>query len=1368
MSGKWRVMMSAVVAGWLLCYPVVAEEVILQYFGTSWNEIARRIPELAEAGYTALWLPPPFKAGAGIWSVGFDTYDRFDLGSKNQMGTVQTKYGTEVELIHLMRVAHRFGFRVYFDNIMAHNGGPMSEGAPGTRQANGFVPEDFHLIRTSDTTYRNPDWPTWDDEWQVLNRNPFGQDIAQENPNDSFGWSEGDDYAKYSGVRHPDHPEYYPDTDLPLTYNNGIIDFTLYNYANKEPFEDIGYTNSSSVFVTNAVWNNRFDWEDLNTNGQHDVGEPCEPFADTGIDPSCTNHLTTNWGYGDGIYNMGNPYAEDVNSMLYRAVRWFVDRVKPDGFRLDAVKHVPAYFFGKMDDPKNDSDWGYGGQIQVQFNMSRGYSDWNNHRDTVFNNVQARDDALLYGEHLGDPPWKMYYVDAGMRIANDDYLNAVKGNIGNDLGGMDNPGYGIISPGQSMLYVMSHDNNYLWGGDRKQAHAQMLPREGIPIVYTDGYNQSGGPDWFPKPAEVPFLGQFDSDWMLNLLDINRHFGWGYQGSRWSAWDYSSFTRYDEDIGNTGSGVYMVFAMSKNYISGWPLMAGAAVFPEGARLFNYSIYNPGLQVKVQSGGLVTMDGNDIYFAGDEYYAFSWRIPEMPVVWGDHLTNAVRPIMIYQNGRLADRLTVVRTDGRDGDPSFNPYALPDADAADYSYSIDVPRVTSATNISIYARADGSAENMMLKLDGGIDLNSQMSFTSQEAGTRDHPPALSKDKYLGYEQMQYVRRVAEKFAAEDITRNIIGSMGAETYLCTIGTPGLTVVPGSGVNSSAGTASWVFHEPTNMQYNATNEQFYPLPENAAGQAVEVWTKVGYQYLTDRAFIYYTTNGSNPEGSGGVGKDDTHVVEMSWRANGTDDGTGVPDWWAGVLPALPGGTELRYKVGVLDSDAPSRFPWSDEDISVIPYMETLFEITNFNAATVLYYPHNDWGEKAQGLDEGFHILRQKAFLGRAEGDTSIYRENTQTFYYDAATPAASFVFPAENGLTLEDSSYTVVVRSDMTAEEVWYKIEDMDPANDDAVTGLDNGNNAWVRAGAGGGAAALLPGLAPEREWTFDYVNIPTNGSATLHVILREISSSTNLSLSAQDGHFTALMRTVVTGGSGVNLLITEPTGDGHTLGVGSNLTARFSTTLADGLNDSNLLACFTLRINGSETTPGGASIMRDVTATEHQISYILPNFYNGNPAQLHTLAIHYERPSYPTLEAQRQAYSTVNEDSNNDGIPDAWELSWELTVGALSATGDYDGDGVNDFLEYQANTDPTDSNIFFHIDSVAVTTNGDVRLMFPASLNRNYYIYQTPSLLSPEAWVQENSEAIAGSGQIREYNIAPTNDPGAYFRVRVTFPEE
>ncbi len=98
-----------------------------------------------------------------------------------------------------------------------------------------------------------------------------------------------------------------------------------------------------------------------------------------------------------------------------------------------------------------------------------------------------------------------------------------------------------------------------------------------------------------------------------------------------------------------------------------------------------------------------------------------------------------------------------------------------------------------------------------------------------------------------------------------------------------------------------------------------------------------------------------------------------------------------------------------------------------------------------------------------------------------------------------------------------------MTVSDVWYRIEDMELANDDAVTDLPNGNSAWSKA-----SQALLPtpdrGHELEQAWTFTYNNIPTNGPALLRIILLEESSSTNLNLSDSAGHFTTLLRSVKT----------------------------------------------------------------------------------------------------------------------------------------------------------------------------------------------------------------------------------------------------
>src|ERR671938_4653 len=89
-------------------------EAMIQYFNTDWNEIAMKMPELAEAGYDSIWVPPPTKGSGGL-SVGYDLWDRFDLGSKDQRGSIRTRSGTEADLLRLIETAHRFGLRVYLD-----------------------------------------------------------------------------------------------------------------------------------------------------------------------------------------------------------------------------------------------------------------------------------------------------------------------------------------------------------------------------------------------------------------------------------------------------------------------------------------------------------------------------------------------------------------------------------------------------------------------------------------------------------------------------------------------------------------------------------------------------------------------------------------------------------------------------------------------------------------------------------------------------------------------------------------------------------------------------------------------------------------------------------------------------------------------------------------------------------------------------------------------------------------------------------------------------------------------------------------------------------------------------------------------------
>src|SRR5215469_13472182 len=56
-------------------------EAMLELFQQTWPQITAKMPEIAEAGYDSLYLPNPAKGNSGGYSVGYDVFDPFDLGS---------------------------------------------------------------------------------------------------------------------------------------------------------------------------------------------------------------------------------------------------------------------------------------------------------------------------------------------------------------------------------------------------------------------------------------------------------------------------------------------------------------------------------------------------------------------------------------------------------------------------------------------------------------------------------------------------------------------------------------------------------------------------------------------------------------------------------------------------------------------------------------------------------------------------------------------------------------------------------------------------------------------------------------------------------------------------------------------------------------------------------------------------------------------------------------------------------------------------------------------------------------------------------------------------------------------------------------
>ena len=761
-------------------------EAMLQFFNAKWTEIAEKVPELAEAGYTSIWLPPPAKANGG-YSVGYDLFDPFDLGSTNLRDTWSTRYGTEAELHNLVDTLHRFGIRVYFDNIMNHRAYDI----PGFNESTpidvypGMVAEDFHLRRTSDGFYRKWDnCRDWNDGWQVMNLGLSDLiDIAHETPNCNHGTYEGASNPKPSIVRHPNNPEFY----------------------DRMP----------NVHVDPSLWN-PWDWTG-NTNANIYIG-----FG-------TNNGLTA-----EMIAQYPDFFKEDVGAYLCRSVRWMMDTTKADGFRLDAVKHVPDYFFGEQwSADKDGSNAGYCGNIQWQFNMTHGYSDWTEHRNSVFNTDDPRDDAMVFGEHLGAPPPLDGYIAAGMRLVDNPLRNELVQAISSyNLWDFDKAGWGGLAPGCGVMHSQSHDNVPQSMDRRPLEQCFYMMREGLGLFYTDGNNHAatlnGSGGAFPRWAESAYLGQWGDTRMPNLCQLNGEFGRGWQHGVYSKGDFVAWERIDERHGGSSMADKVTCLVLAN--AGWdygqPLPSldevsfphqGGGNYGEDAYLYQYADvpyvdWNPHFYTYASDLWKVNVPQN-------AYFIFGYKNPDPSSIWPGNV------IDVLEDGKVAETTPLVRTDGADGDAGYNPYSLPDDDNTDYSYTIHVPRVTKGTNVQFRVNVDGSAANVMLRLDGGMDLN---GWTNSFGDYRDNQPAVSDDVYLGFEQINFDQRIwPEKFAAANSDHCALGSGDATTFVSeSSGATNLESTAANDYSGDLGQVSYVWHNP-----DGDTDPFFPsVVTNTAG----------------------------------------------------------------------------------------------------------------------------------------------------------------------------------------------------------------------------------------------------------------------------------------------------------------------------------------------------------------------------------------------------------------------------------------------------------------------------------------------------------------------------------------------------------
>jgi alpha-amylase len=104
-------------------------KIMMQYFewylpndGKLWENLANDSDHLTSIGVAAVWIPPCYKA-ISQEDVGYGVYDLYDLGEFDQKGTVRTKYGDKIQLLHTVKTLHSKDIKVYADVVLNHRGG---------------------------------------------------------------------------------------------------------------------------------------------------------------------------------------------------------------------------------------------------------------------------------------------------------------------------------------------------------------------------------------------------------------------------------------------------------------------------------------------------------------------------------------------------------------------------------------------------------------------------------------------------------------------------------------------------------------------------------------------------------------------------------------------------------------------------------------------------------------------------------------------------------------------------------------------------------------------------------------------------------------------------------------------------------------------------------------------------------------------------------------------------------------------------------------------------------------------------------------------------------------------------------------------
>ena len=441
---------------------------ILQWFDSSFDTIEERLPDLFQSGYGAVWLPPPGRADSGNQSVGYDVYDRFDLGSADN----ETLYGTQTGLQQLAGLLDRTSTSLQIDAILNH-AGFSDQGTVGFVDSGGYPGLAITLDSAIDGDFHS-------------------------------GFAVGDLEGRLSGLVDIDH-----------TTNHELIRHPVDPNANDNiPAGTV--TDPFGRLANQPDSNNKIFYPDRDGDAMF-LFDPVTGEGDIAVYSFDTSDPTS----GDAV-------AENALGYLMRYMQWMVQVNGVDGFRVDAAKHFEGFVMDYLDravyrsNPRLLLD----GSTENVFSYSEVFT---GDKPTLLSYVKKNIDPSDPGRIGGNRDALDFSAFFAMRnnLSTPGTANAWY-NVRDSL--LDLADDGLHNGSAGVLFVRSHDE-YGPTSLGNVAHAMTLMYPGNTVVYFNG-KEFGAERDFPKDGRGDALGGLYGETLQKLLAIRQSHGRGDFYERW--------------------------------------------------------------------------------------------------------------------------------------------------------------------------------------------------------------------------------------------------------------------------------------------------------------------------------------------------------------------------------------------------------------------------------------------------------------------------------------------------------------------------------------------------------------------------------------------------------------------------------------------------------------------------------------------------------------------------------------------------------------------------------------------------------------------------------------------------------------------